>query len=125
MQHDSIADVNDSAESGKQISDNFRDVRESADQEAADIQQRRAEIEKQTATSLDHAAACKETFTDWETRLAKILGAIDGDGSALRIGGPESPADLQRSASIDNASAEWQVGKLRPCNTLLFFSGLA
>jgi hypothetical protein len=73
---------------------------------------------KQIATSLDHAAACKQTFTDWETRLAKILGEVEMDDSTSRVG-LESSADLQQSASVDAATAEWQVCKSIICISYL------
>ena len=105
-QHVSSVDVSDTASSGEKISDNSRNIRENAD-----IQQRREEMAKQTATSLDHAAACKQTFTDWETRLAKILGDVDVNHTALHVGGQEFSADQQHSPLVDSSTAEWQVCK--------------
>ncbi len=67
---------------------------------------------KQTATSLDHAAACKQTFTDWETRLANILSQVEGEDSTSRVGDRASSADPQHNASVDSATAEWQVCKI-------------
>ncbi len=112
-QHVSSLDVSDSASSAKKFSyiSESRNVKEEAD-----ILQRREEIAKQTATSLDHAAACKETFTDWETRLAKILGDVDVNHTTSFAGGEVSSADhhsadQQPSALVDVSTTEWQVCK--------------
>jgi hypothetical protein len=106
-QHGSSLDMTDSGSNGMKLSDNTRNARETAD-----IQQRRKEIAKQTATSLDHAAACKQTFTDWETRLAKILGDIDVDDKASFAAGQYHPAENQQHPSVGASTAEWQVCEL-------------
>ena len=58
------------------------------DREVAEIQHRREDKTKQLATSLDHAAAFKQTYTDWETRLANILGQVQAGSQALADSAP-------------------------------------
>ena len=56
---------------------------ERRDRESADIQKHREDMAKQAATSLDHAASIKRTYTDWEARLANILSSTEAAPGAV------------------------------------------